>query len=109
MINWLHHLLDPHCKQCMEENEEAKICASCEVLKQELAIAHQSYRELLNKLTERAPEAVHSEPPLMTKPRFVPWKVRQQILEKEDRIKAQAMKNAGKPTEELEKELDVAN
>lgn len=46
--------------------------------------------------------------------RQVPWVVRRQMLEAEDREKAKALRNAAQPatptitTEELEKELNVA-
>lgn len=107
MVKFLHQLLNPHCEHCAAEKEAVKVCASCEVLKQELAIAHQNYRELLNRMTERAPEVEATLPPQITRPKFIPWKVKREILEKEDRVKAQAMSNAPKPksTEELEKEI----
>lgn len=83
------------------------VCDSCEVLKQELAISHQNYKELLTKLTAQPEVAEVKEPAIITQPRFISWKVRREMLEREDRIKAVAMKSAGKPksTEELESEL----
>lgn len=112
-MNWFtkfwHHLLNPHCADCAREAEyQEEIishCDTCEALKQELAIAHQDYRFLLEKMTAQPTEPVVREPPIISKPLVIPWKTKQQMLEKEDRIKAAAMRGAGKSTDELEKEL----
>ena len=46
----------------------------------------------------------------ITQPKNIPWNVRRQMLESEDREKARLMREAPKPisTAELEQELDVA-
>jgi hypothetical protein len=41
-------------------------------------------------------------------PQFTPWRVKQQMLEQEDRAKAVIMRNKEKEIAELEKELGVA-
>lgn len=98
-----------------ELTQENKICASCETLKLQLEIANYEKQQLLNRLlappvTEERPVA--PEPTTVLRPRNVPWAVRRQMLEREDRIKAATLRNAAKPdsvaTEELEKELNVA-
>jgi hypothetical protein len=44
-------------------------------------------------------------------PKNIPWNVRRQMLEREDRERAKLMKAAPKPesVEDLEKELDLAS
>jgi hypothetical protein len=78
-------------------------------------------KELLHKLlTKEQPEPLieKSEPPQPIMPQFVPWRVRQQMLEAEDRKKAQLMRDkeveitaskqsVSKSIEDLEKELGV--
>jgi hypothetical protein len=106
MIKWLHHLFNPHCPHCFEE----RICQSCETLKTVNAQLRIDNDRLLNKLLEPKSEfpvvneRSESEP---IKPRFVPWGVRKQMLEAEDRERAKLLREAPKPEpiEELEKEL----
>ena len=108
--NWFHRLLNPHCPHCVEEYEKDLVCPSCEILKQQLDVANLEIRRLLDKILEKPePEPVR-EPPQITIPRNIPWSVRRQMLEAEDREKARLMKEAPKPvsTEDLEKELNIA-
>ena len=98
------------------EEKEIRICESCETLKQQLEIANYERAKLLDRIMEK-PEPVveRPEPPQMTRPRMMPWAIRQQMLEREDRAKAHAQRNAAQPDktevtiEDLEKELDVAS
>ena len=92
-------------------------CPTCEVLKDSLAVERQFNKVLLDKLVDRdKPESPHvrEEPNLPITPKFVPWRVKQQMLEAEDRAKARALTNAGRPdinrpdsTEDLERELNI--
>lgn len=115
MIKWLHHILNPHCPDCILERQEKKICQSCETLTMQLALSNNEKERLLNKLLEKPSEPVHTEAPEITHKLNVPWKVRQQMLEAEDRKKAQLMRDAPKSQvimktetiENLEKELGV--
>jgi len=111
MSNWIHRLLNPHCPHCAEEYERDMVCPSCEILKQQLDVANLEIRRLLDKILEKPqPESI-KPPPEITPPRNVPWSVRRQMLEAEDREKARLMREAPKPTvstEELEKELNIA-
>jgi len=101
-----------------EVKEEETICKSCETLKGQLEIANYEKERLLNKLltTEKEPERTTAPEPQAVRPKMVPWNVRRQMLEREDREKAKLLKNAPKPDSEiqkediaeLEKELDVA-
>lgn len=111
MFLWLHHLLNPHCPECREEREDTRICQSCETLKSQLEIANLEKQKLLDRLLEKPQPEIPREPVQVTRPVHVPWNVRRQMLEAEDRRKAQLMKQAPQPisTEDLEKELDVAS
>jgi hypothetical protein len=86
-------------------------CASCEVLKEALSIERQLNSVLLQKLLDKdKPEPLSSIKEEELKPiksQFVPWRVRQQILESEDRKQAQLMKDKQREIEELEKELYI--
>lgn len=113
----LHHLWNPHCKECRDEASENKVCRSCEILERELAIVREENRRLLEKLLEPEPVPIKEESLTQEKfklPNVVPWSVKRQLLQQEDRNKARAMKEAPKPdmtpskdVEELEKELGV--
>lgn len=137
MINFIHKLLNPHCEHCaqerreqlelarlerLEQREELKdnsVCPSCETLMRQLEIANHEKAQLLEKLLKEpeAPAATTAPPISTVRPRTVPWVVRRQMLEAEDRKKAELLRNAPKPNPvdsvntsdvaELEKELDV--
>jgi hypothetical protein len=95
-------------------------CQTCEVLRLQLDESNRERRQLLQQLLERD----KPEPPVETKeelqpirPQFVPWRVRQQMLEAEDRKQAQLLAEKKKEMEsarkssidDLEKELDIPN
>ena len=125
LIKWFHELLNPHCPHCKEEREtqreESHYCDSCETLKAQLAILNQERNLLLSKiLIEPEPVIINEPQRVPTRPTGMPWKVRQQHLEAEDRARFAAQQRAAKPdtpkvvdvktedTEELEKELGIA-
>lgn len=86
-------------------------CETCEVLRTQLEKSEVERRELLNRLLDKdKPEPViqTDEEPKAITPAFIPWRVRQQMLEDEDRKKAQLMRDKTKEIEDLEKELGVA-
>lgn len=70
-------------------------CATCEVLKESLAIERQFNKVLFDRLLEKgsAEPLVKEEEKELTpiRPPFVPWRVRQQMLEAEDRKTAQLL------------------
>lgn len=119
-MNWFHRLFNPHCPHCKEMDDENKICNSCEHLKIMLEQSNIERKELLNKLLNKdnqsSPPVMNDEPkePQLMK-RNIPWNVRRQMLEKEDREKARLMRDAPKPIivnteiEALEKELGVTD
>ncbi len=110
-MNWLHKLLNPHCSHCIDELREKKICSSCEILKMELSRVRDDNDRLLDRILEKPVQPIESDKPAnITKPANVPWRVRQQMLEEQDRVKANLLKNAPKPSqsiESLEQELGV--
>lgn len=94
-------------------------CSSCETLKQQLELSNFQNKQLLEKI-------LHKDEPLnlipkeeleSIKPKLVPWHVKRQLLEAEDRERAKILKEKAeeiksikkKSTEELEKELGIEN
>lgn len=110
MSNFIHRLINPHCEHCKEEREDSRICSSCETLRAQLELANYDKGRLLDRLLEKPGIEVPSKLAEITRPQTVPWNVRRQMLEKEDREKARLMAKAPKPipTEDLEKELEIA-
>lgn len=88
-------------------------CETCDVLREQLTHSERERVMLLNKLLERdKPEPPQSRDEAELKPiqpQFVPWRVRQQMLEAEDRKTAQLRRDKQKEIEALEKELGVEN
>ena len=94
-------------------------CQTCEILRIQLDESNRERRELLHKLLDKdKPESVtpvKEEELRPMRPQFTPWRVRQQMLEAEDRKQAQLIRDkqremaeARKPgIEELEKYLDI--
>jgi hypothetical protein len=83
-------------------------CPICNVLRAQLEYAQAEKRELLLEFLnkDRTPEVPLGKPQLNPiKPSYVPWRVRQQMLEAEDREKAKILRSKN---EELEKELEIA-
>jgi hypothetical protein len=111
-----------------EVKQESTICQSCETLKKQLEISNYEKDRLLNRLLEK-PEVIPDRTiaPELTavRPKMIPWHLRKQMLEREDREKARALRDAAKPDSsnnpqsneinkmkvdvtELEKELKIA-
>ena len=86
-------------------------CEACEILRAQLDESSRERKDLLHRL----PDKDRVEPPTTTsveefqpiKPQFTPWRVRQQMLEAEDRKQAQLMKDKMKEIDALEKEVGV--
>lgn len=96
MLDWLRNLL----------SIEQPPCPTCEVLKEQLAIERIRFEKLLDKtINPPVPEPANTNTehqPIRTG-NFTPWRVKQQMLEKEERNKALQILQA--KTEELEKEV----
>lgn len=98
---FFHRLFHVHCAECRTESE----CPNCNLLRDMLADERREKKELLEKLTKEPEKIVQPEQTKVeVRQTAMPWRVRQQILEAEDRRKAQVLREV-KSTEELEKEL----
>ncbi len=99
MFQWLRELRDIL--------REPKLCQSCEVLKTELANMRREKDILLSKvLTPSVQEdRVQAPEPLSLQTRHIPWRVKQQKLEAEDRAQHQRImqefQNKVKSAEEI--------
>jgi hypothetical protein len=85
-------------------------CASCELLRDLLEKSEGERRELTHKLVEREkPELPiqQTEEFQPIKPQHVPWRVRREMLEAEDRKQAALMRQNAEDISKLEKELGV--
>jgi hypothetical protein len=112
MSNWFHRFLNPHCPHCVEEKHEEKVCPSCEILRTQVDRLLYENNRLLDRILEKpAPEPAR-EPVKITLPnKNIPWSVRRQMLEAEDREKARLIKDAPQPVPvaDLEKEMDIVS
>lgn len=113
MANWFHRFFNPHCEHCAEEKLALKHCDACDVLAGEISRIRSENERLLERILNppKEDERVTAPQPQAILPKQIPWAVRRQMLESEDREKAKAMRNAAKPdtsVEELEKEMGVA-
>ena len=101
-----------HCPECAHELE----CKNCEVLRELLVEERFEKKQLLNRIIElttnkpveeREKAAAVEFKPIGSK--HVSWKIKQALLEDEDRAKARLMQelklDKSMTTEELEKEL----
>lgn len=108
---WIHHLINPHCEHCKTEAEESRLCKSCEVVKHQLEIANYEKKQLLEAILDGAkPRASYQQKPVEyepLKPKSIPWQVRKQMLEAEDRERAKLMSK--QKTEEVRIDNDLTN
>ena len=122
MFGWLREYLEIQ-TSFKERKKELAYCESCETLKTQLALVNQANRDLLDRIltpptVEDKPVDVSNLIPITSK--HTNWKVRQQMLEAEDRAKLRALEankavttadlNHSKPltVEDIEKELGVS-
>lgn len=86
-------------------------CSSCDILRDQLDKSEVERRDLLHKLLDRGvaepAQTISVEEMQPIKPQFVPWRVKQQMLEQEDARAAQLMREKAKEISQLEKELGV--
>ena len=101
MIHWIHHLFNIDCAVCAED----RVCKSCEALKEALAIERQFNKVMFDRITLGPP--AKPDVPMLPAPKplttHVPWQVKKQILEAEEREKAKVLKSIG----DLEKEIGL--
>ncbi len=111
ITKFFHELINPHCQHCIDERRENKICSSCEILQLQVARLQYENEKLLSKILEKPVEEIkiNTEDLKPIQNKAMPWRVRQQALEREDRRTAQLLKqNESITTEDLEKEMDIA-
>lgn len=114
MLKWLHKIWNPHCPDCALDNQDRKVCQSCEVLTAQLAIANTEKRQLLEAILEPH-KRTETQPAKeidwkQIRQQQTTWAVRRQMLEAEDRKAAALMKdkaNVQQQIADLEKNLGV--
>lgn len=127
IVSLIHRLLNPHCPDCRDKEEYNKICNSCETLKNQLEIVNYEKRQMLDSILNNNKPVISEKPAVNyeeLKPMSVPWAVRKQMLEADDRERARLMKQASsnlrvnirsdivesdKEIEDLEKQLGITN
>lgn len=87
-------------------------CKTCEILRDQLDESNRERRDLLNRLLEAGkPESVvatvKEEEPQPVGHSFTPWRVKQQMLEAEDRKTASLMREKMEEINELEKKVGL--
>jgi hypothetical protein len=114
LATWIHHLLEPHCAECQLAAQENKVCASCETLKLQLAIANSEKQALLESILAFTKPAAEQQSPQVdpkhVAPKMMTWNVRRQMLEAEDRKQAAVIAEQRKRDEaiaKLEKETGI--
>jgi len=86
-------------------------CETCEVLRLQLDESNRERRELLHRLLEKdrpEPPSNKEEEQVPITPQYTPWRVRQQMLEQEDRVKAKLMRDRAVEIDKLEKEVGIS-
>ena len=106
MIKFFHRLFNPHCSFCHSDDTYKNTCKSCEVLQHQLEVVNFEKKQLLDSILVKPVEPIQIEPDLeKVKSKFIPWKVRQQMLEEEDRVKARILRKQS--IDELEEQLKI--
>ena len=106
---WIIHKFSVHCEEC-------NICQNCEYLKLELSRQQIINQQLVAKIVSLNKPVPDVESPFNPKDwepinkRHIPFRVKRQQLEREDREKLKTVKvDAKTTTEELEKELNISS
>lgn len=118
MFAWLREFMEIRyeakvAKLRLEQEAGHNRCESCEILKVELQRVNIEKERLLNRLLEKPIDPPVNNPVDITPPRQIPWAVRKQMLQAEDREKARLMREAVKPDDskidvkDLERELNI--
>lgn len=106
MSNFFHRLFNPHCPECRDELRESKVSEVEEALKRENARMQEMIDRLFDRLLEKPEVVVDERKPASTvKPSHIPWRIRQQMLENEDREKARLLRDAPKPDPKTVEEI----
>jgi hypothetical protein len=90
LIDWFHHITQPHCMECNE-------CKGCVILKEQLNAERINNKKLIDAIVNQLNPPVREVVEKTREPEeiktAVPWKVRREMLEREDRIAAQKLKD----------------
>lgn len=87
----------------IDQERDLNVCQSCEALKLEMARLHDQNNELISSLTKpinQQEAKVDTSELKPISPRSMPWGVRRQMLEAEDRAKAKIMRDQQKERQE---------
>lgn len=119
MANWLHRLFNPHCPQCLADKLE-DVNPVVEELKTELASLRYDRDRLLKHILDQSqpsstnanlPNDFPNEEPIRIGNKPMPFAVRRQMLEAQDRAEATRIaefkKNQEAAISELEKNLKL--
>lgn len=100
--NWLHHLFEPHCPDCVEQRLRDKECGNCEVLRYLLEREKAEKLKLIEFITYRE-VPVERELGEVTKSisRARPWRMIQAELEASSRAEAARRKAAAETSPEI--------
>ena len=85
-------------------------CESCDLLREQLHKCDGERVELLHRLLDKDKPNLPIEDKTEYRPitpAYTPWRVRQQMLEQEDRKRAELLRRNAQEIESLEKELEV--
>lgn len=97
MANWFHRFFNPHCSHCSEE----RICQTCETLKYEIERLRADNDKLLSKVLKEPTipqdKEINDKPMLPITNKRIPWAVRREALEAEDRERARLLRSAVRP------------
>jgi len=113
-MKWFHRLRNPHCPDCIAEDEDNKVCLSCDTLRTELAAVRRHNEQLMETLIEQfGPRQISQEQvevKIPIDPKTLSWRARRQILEANDKREAEILRArdrelAGPKIEQLEEEL----
>ena|SRR5215467_6719360 len=115
IVHAIHHLFNPHCPECAHERE----CKNCQIFRDlfesERFEKNKLLQALINKNTPvEVPEVITNKSIEPIQPKHIPWAVRRQMLEAEDRQKAKILREQKleqksiQSIEELEEELGIA-
>jgi len=95
----------------IERREARRLCAGCEILKEQLFRANNEKTQLLNQLIELTNPAKPIDTPIEEfkpiKPKMVPWHIRKSMLEAESRAEAKILKDQAPKQEVNDLEAEV--
>jgi hypothetical protein len=91
---------------------EPDTCPVCEVLREQLHKSEVERKELLSRALAPPSQPVEVESKEEYKaitPQFIPWRVKQQMLEAEDRKQAELLRKKAQEIQELEMEMGISH